>query len=735
MFLASDLVALFLFSIILTILPIIGFPIVYYFFPHASDRGFAFARLISLVALTYLGWLMGSFDLPIFTTIGLQLFLVLFAGGSLVLWYINRKKLLSFIEKSWKLIAFEELIFWLCFLVFVFIRWKNPDLWHPALGGEKPMDFAFLNASLKNPTMPPLDPWFAGETIHYYYFGQTIAATLIHISTVTASVGYNLVLAYLFGQTASIATSFVYGITKSRIAAVLGSIFLVVSGNFAQIGLVLKKLKQISFPEAAWYWNASRIMPNNEINEFPFFTFIYADLHAHLVAIPLVIMTLALTFQLTQEKKVIRLISLATLVGILLGIIRMTNTWDYPTYLALTIGWYILSRFTMKNLKQSILFSILVTIIVGIISLVSVMPFLNHYQTPPVSVLPFVGPFTTIADYFMIHGLFIFILLSVLGVIFVKQFKKGKRAILNSFALISITVGSGILYYKHLPFQALILFLVAISTYFLFTLIRKQTKELLSFISLLLFIAAIGLTLVPDTVYLPIGLGRMNMVFKYYFQAWILFSFASALGIFYIYQSLEKQKIVRYMFVIVFMIVFSPTLIYAPTATWAKMRDRMSPKTPHTLNGTAYMKDSTYHDEGRPISLKFDLEATSWMNNHIIGTPTIVEATGPTYRWGSRVSIYTGFPTIIGWDWHETAHRFSDIEVHKRVEDVKQLYETTDTEKFLSIIAKYDVQYVYLGELERLYYPGDGLSKFKDLEQTALEKVYENPEVTVYKVR
>src|SRR3989338_2623863 len=152
------------------------------------------------------------------------------------------------------------------------------------MGGEKPMDFAFLNSILRTTTFPPLDPWFAGETIHYYYFGQVITATMIKLSGVVPSVGYNLMLAYLFAQVAVGTFSIVWTLTKSTLASVAGILFLLISGNLAQIPLLYKYFSHEYLPINAWYWTATRVMPNSEINEFPFFSFLYADLHAHLLA-------------------------------------------------------------------------------------------------------------------------------------------------------------------------------------------------------------------------------------------------------------------------------------------------------------------------------------------------------------------------------------------------------------------------------------------------------------------
>jgi uncharacterized membrane protein len=187
---------------------------------------------------------------------------------------------------------------------------------------------------------------------------------------------------------------------------------------------------------------------------------------------------------------------------------------------------------------------------------------------------------------------------------------------------------------------------------------------------------------------------------------------------------------------VVLVLLIAGATIYPVMGTQDRLRDRFQADAqPLTLDGMAYMREATFTDEKGPVDLGHDYEGIIWMQRNIAGTPVIAEAHTPTYRWGGRVSIYTGLPSVIGWKWHQEQQRWEyRQDIAQRIFQVNTLYETEDPVRALEIIDRYGVEYVYVGELEKRYYPEEGIAKFEDDLRPFLDPVYTNERVTIYRV-
>jgi uncharacterized membrane protein len=255
---------------------------------------------------------------------------------------------------------------------------------------------------------------------------------------------------------------------------------------------------------------------------------------------------------------------------------------------------------------------------------------------------------------------------------------------------------------------------------------------------LLLIGGALSLTLAVEVIVLVGDIGRMNTVFKFYLQAWILLSLSAALSMVWLLPRLmlKWKGAWKNVWVAVVSVLAFSACLYTIMAGSAKMRDRMSVYTPAGLDGSTYMQTSVYYEHDHELDLNQDYKAIRWMQENVSGSPTIVEAQLGTYRWGSRYSINTGLPTVLGWDWHEIQQRsvVGDSLVNNRASAVNDFYNTTDRNMAQAFLQKYGVKYIIVGELEAAIYDATGLSKFAALEGNLWRAVYQDGDTTIYEV-
>jgi uncharacterized membrane protein len=247
------------------------------------------------------------------------------------------------------------------------------------------------------------------------------------------------------------------------------------------------------------------------------------------------------------------------------------------------------------------------------------------------------------------------------------------------------------------------------------------------------------LTLFVELFTLRGDINRMNTVFKLYLQAWTLLSLASAiaLGVSHPHVETGWNPSWRTAWYLLGTFLFASALLFPLMGGMDKIRDRMSPYAPHTLDGMAYMPYSTYNESGVDLVLKEDYQAIIWMQENISGTPVIVEGHVPEYRWGNRYAIYTGLPAVVGWNWHQRQQRALTPEswVTDRVRAVADFYTLSDEQFAEAFIKKYQVRYIIVGVLERAIYPPEGLAKFEHLNGVLWDEVYRNGQTVIYRVR
>lgn len=951
----SDLLATVVWWLLVVVLGWLAFPLLFTAAQRLPDGGYPLAKTLALLLLAWAAWWLGSLQLVPFTRLALfGLVLVLLVLAALL---ARRRwaELRAFLREQRALILITEGLTFAFFLLFVFIRVQNPDLWHPAYGGEKPMDFAYLNAVIKSSYFPPIDPWFAGGYLNYYYWGFIVAAVPIKLLGIVPATAYNLILPTLYALTAAGAFSVAYNIVahhstlaarvtevptpptpaeevpevpeadaavegaspaalepvlaesdapdhplaaasphesessqpeeaaeqaeagsmpdslsreapalthqgdsrnaqpanaqpiaatphvlsaqtpvgtparahvlmssrvhvlipwRAVIAGVIAALLVTTLGNLGEarliydgwaeigaegrepvestlpgltkfsnamsgLGKTLFEGKRMPIATGEWYWNATRVINHSPdeavpITEFPFFTFLYADLHAHMIALPLTLLALGLALAwlvaapgwelggplATRAGLLGRLRAkgpLFLLLAIAVGALRPTNTWDWPTYLAVAGAAFFCAELVRARgvTLDALLDATIDTAALLAVSTLFYWPFLQSYAQPYSSAELWKGTRTEISPYLTVHGFFLFVLASFMllelwtWVRAMLRLEDDRRldmlaAILIGAVVLAIALTIG------LRLQEVLIAPVAVPLIVLagWLTLRPSLPDapVSSMRRAVTALVTLGLllTVVVEIVVLKGDISRMNTVFKFYLQVWVLFGVSSAVALAWLWPELPRwPRWLRTPWAVVLAALVVCIALYPIWATRAKMGDRWVATAPMGLDGIAFMPLAVYADNNQDEILRYDYDAIRWIQDNVPGSPVIAEApAGPSgspglYHWVSRISIYTGNPTIVGWDWHQRQQRAAggDEQVGRRTEDAAALYAALDADTAMRVIRRYHVSYIYVGPVERAFYSPEGLAKFDQMAAGGtLQVVYQNDGAKLFEV-
>jgi uncharacterized membrane protein len=168
----------------------------------------------------------------------------------------------------------------------------------------------------------------------------------------------------------------------------------------------------------------------------------------------------------------------------------------------------------------------------------------------------------------------------------------------------------------------------------------------------------------------------------------------------------------------------------------AKMSDRFAEDAPRGLDGIAYMPYSEYFERDHLLDLSQDYEAIRWMQENVQGSPVIVEGHTSEYRWGSRYTINTGLPAVLGWNFHQRQQRefVPGNDIWARVAEIENFYTSTDLQGAIDFLQKYDVKYIVVGQMERALYSEPGLAKFESEDGRLWREVFRVGETAIYEV-
>jgi len=529
-----------------------------------------------------------------------------------------------------------------------------------------------------------------------------------------------------------------------------------------------------------WWWRASRVVSDFDlkgnfqeiIDEFPFFSFLLGDLHPHVLAIPfnLLAVAMALNLFLGGWRGKINLFGFRLnlnktgflFAALTLGGLAFLNTWDILIGAALIVLAYVLNRVHEEGWSWSRLEDVFgLGIPLGLSALVLYLPFYIGFSSQASGILPNIINPTRGAQLWVMFAPFFLLLIAYL---IYTSFSERRPALWSlaiwlvaGFTLLlwgfSWLLSLGIKFVDPATVQQLLqsqgvsdlgtLFQEATSrriSYIggLLTLLALLTPALAHVIAnrrsprtddqpssivhppaifvLLLVILASLLVIAPEFVYLHDEFGtRMNTIFKFYYQAWLLWSLTAAFGTAILLQNLRGAW--DWVFRIGLVILLFISLTY-PVLGVVNKTNNFNPTFGWTLND--FVRYQRYTPD--------EAAAIEWLRTAPYGVVT--EAVGGGYTAYGRISEYSGLPTLINWPDHESQWGRTGAEQGSRQDDIKTLYSTPDWQAALAIINHYNIQYIYIGDLERSTYPVQ-----EDKFRTHLTQAFQQGAVIIYEVK
>ena len=757
----------------------IGFlPMTSRLFRSFSDRGWLFSKALGLFLAGWVFWVLNTSRVLVFSQQNVLIVCVcLFAANAALLIFLRKRETgPGSVRPDVRKIVAEEILFLLVFLIFLRLVGFRPE----AYDTEKFMDFGFLTSIRRSAYMPFSDLWFAGKPVNYYYGGQYFSAFLIRLAGVTDGCGYNLMRALITSVTFCFPFSIVSELLRARLqresapetraadgrtgssakrsavwsiaGGALAGLAVAFCGNghyliYGILGPLAARIRGSAPAESYWFPDSTRFIGyvpegnDKTIHEFPSYSSILGDLHAHYINLIFVLLLIAIlcawVLSARRTERADRsasarlagegasapqggarsrvtellqrlLLGLADgrflLIALLTGIFRWTNFWDFPIYLVVT-GAVML----FVNLKTAGRggrgFAVLKTA-VALCAAVLI---------GKAAVLPFTGSFemisSEIAKTFSHSPVWQFLILWAAPVLafagffalLLFEFRRRER---NRAAASGEEAGSG----NGSPGGPF------------FRLLHSVDRTDLTV--LIFGAAAVGLIFLPELVYVrdiyEESHARANTMFKLTYQAYVLFALMMSYAA---VRFLKKRRVFRICGIALgAFLVLTGGYFVKGSADWFGVKGigaffgaGSSGQDWKGIDAMVFLTDRYPEDVGA-VGYLLANAVPGRPAKDFSELPVVLEADGESYGASGRVSVATGLPTVLGWHTHEWLWRGDWGECAERSGDVKEVYTSGDAAEIARIVEKYRISYIYIGGVER--------DRFPDLDEQALRALY-----------
>jgi YYY domain-containing protein len=685
-----------------------------------EDRGWAASKVAGLLGVAWLVWFVCMLAPVPFTRTTLLVALVGLGAGA---WLLELRTggiepVLAWLSIQRRLVLSTEVLFLAGFVLFAVLRAHAPAV----AATEKPMDMAFLSGFMTAQGLPTQDTWLAGFSVPYYHFGYFVLACLGKVTGASPGVAYNLAaatvpalamvslasLAWNLARAAGAAAS--WAVAGSGLATLLGlfcgnlsTLFeyllsrgIVTVDASVALGINPKHFGNSVIPgvwpptDSFWWFNASRVIPNLQpdgIDEFPFFSALLSDLHPHFMALPfeLLVLTIAAVHVLSRGAT-LRSVATQGLAALALGGLLVINTWDIAPFWLLYIGLSLYAAY-FSQWRWRWLAAALSPLAGGLVY----APYFVGYAGPPLGLGIVTGDRTPLASLLVLFGWAIALLTS-LG-LFTRWCIGDRRGwqITASGAILGVA-----LTVLGQPGLGLLVTLVALLLPWPGVLERfEPAAAMVVGIGAFAAIMLLGVEIVfLDDVFHS----RMNTVFKFHENAWLLAGLASGVGLALVGRFTLRARWIVAACAAVFLVA---GMVYPLSAIATRMRER--PPDGPSLDGIAFLSPD-------------DRAAVRWLSdqNGPRGRVVIAEGVGDEYdSSAAAMSTYSGAATVVGWAGHELQWRGPLPELGSRQSDLAALYRDAPVDAIRGIVDRYGVRFVVVRDVERKKYGDTVTSRFE----------------------
>lgn len=700
-----------------------------------ADRGWAAAKPAGLLVVAWLVWLVCMLS-PLPFTRATLVVAVLAAGAVAWGWTWRSgelEALVAWVREHRILLGIWEVLFGGAFVLFALLRAHEPAVQY----FEKPMDMAFVNGFMAAERLPTQDTWLAGYGVPYYYFGYFVAACVGKLDGADPSVAYNLAAATVPALATVGLASLIWSLARAAgvlprwaaLGAGLGTLLGLYGGNLRAFFEYLITRGTISSdaggtlgiknlgdglvqgiwppPNGQWWFAASRVVPNTQpdgINEFPFFTALLSDLHPHFVAMPFELMVLATAAaHVVSRGATLRSPFTQGLAALGLGGLLVINTWDIAPFWLLFLG---LSLYAAHFCAWR--WRWLAAAATPFVGAVLYLPYFVGYGGPPLGI-GIVTDRTPFGSLLVLFGWALF-LLAALG-LFVRWCLGDRRG----WTVVGLGVAAGVaLALAGLPGVGLLVAVLATLLPWPGVIDRFDPPAAMA-VGIGAF--AVAMLLGVELIYLDdVFHSRMNTVFKFDENAWLLSSLAGGVGLALIGRFALRT---RWLVVAVACVFLAGGLVYPASAIASRLAEL--PAGGLTLDGLGFLSPDEH-------------AAVRWLStqNGPSGRVVIAEGLGNEYdALSAGMATYSGGATVLGWAGHELQWRGPIAEIGARQSDLAALYRDGSVDQFRSILDRYAVQYVVVGDIERRVY-GDAVTTRFD---NVLPVAFRSGAIVIYRAR